>query len=233
MIDILHAKNLPRTGLTSSDPYVLIRFGGNEVARTAVVKWSQNPIWGDSFTVPLLHILRPLVLELWHWKRLDRDELIGKVTINLKDICSNNLEEHDSEIECVRGKSFTGHLTYAIFLEKRKSLINVSPLSTDIGTVNATPSAQSINTMIKDMYNSLKILPSAQEALEKSEFIKQADFSFPLFRDILFDMQRLATFGKFGDDNKLQSPPLSVPMSLHRIDEPQGQYPLRLKIYSN
>jgi hypothetical protein len=65
-----------------SDPFVKIMFG-NERKRTTVVRKNLNPVWNESFKfeVPSLMndlISRELVIEVWDWDRVGRDDFIGQ-----------------------------------------------------------------------------------------------------------------------------------------------------------
>lgn len=65
-----------------SDPFVKIHFG-SERKRTTVVRKNLNPVWNESFKfeVPSLAsdlISREVVVEVWDWDRVGRDDFIGQ-----------------------------------------------------------------------------------------------------------------------------------------------------------
>ena len=224
-IDINNGEHLPKAGLTSSDPYVIVRFGSNEVARTEVIKWTVNPVWNSSYTIPLLHIQHPLVLEIWDWKSYDKDEILGKVTFDLKDLGSNTLSEDNFVLEQAGRKHASGSLCCGLYLEKRKHMIKISHLPTntthshEIDEIHSTK----LSKMLKQEYHNLHILPSIQDALEKSHFLKQKDFNFSHFRDVLHDMHLITTAHDDDDDVDTTSNDNArgtlLPMSLHRIGD--------------
>ena len=231
-IDIDRAKSLPRAGITSSDPYVIVRFGSSEVARTEVVKWSVNPVWNETYTIPLLHIQHPLVLEVWDWKKNGNDEILGNITFKLEEIGNNILLDDDFVLNQAGRKRVSGSLSCSLYLEKRKKLISVSPLSDSNNQhVNSNEcndkDVDDFNSFVKQEFQSLKILPSVQEAILMSKFIKKSDFDYSLFRDMLYDMQNLSSNGEYGDDMQAHTQ-LTLPMTLHRVDDIPDKNPINL-----
>ena len=166
-IEIQHGKHIPKAGLTSSDPYIIVRFGSNEVAHTAVVKWSLNPVWNESFTIPLLHIQHNLILEIWNWKKFNKPEILGKVTFDLKELGSNFLLEDEFSIEQAGRKSASGCIACSLYLEQRKHMITISHLPADLSHSHIIEQIHStaFGKQLRQEYDKLKILPSIQEAI--------------------------------------------------------------------
>lgn len=232
-IDINYGKNIPKAGLTSSDPYLLVRFGKLEVARTEVVKWTVNPVWNSSFTIPLLHIQHHIFLEIWDSKSYDKDEILGKVTVDLQELGNNTLLEKDFVVEQAGRKHASGYLCCGLYLEKRKHLISISHLPTNTTHSDKIEQIHSstLSAMLKQEYQQLKSLPSVQEAIEKSDLLKQKDFNFSYFRDVLCDLHSLTSADSDnasyidgidnrhtrGSDSDWEFGPL--PMTLHRFGD--------------
>jgi hypothetical protein len=223
-VDLQHAKHIPKADLTSSDPYAIVRYGSIEVARTRVIKWSLNPVWNESFTVPLLHLQHDLVIEIWDWNHYEDHEIIGKVTVNLNHIERNSLIEDNFCIEQAGVKAASGYLSCGIYLEKRRHMIHVKHLPSNQSQnilLHDQKQFTNLNKMVRQDYNNLNILPSVQEAIEKSDILRQKDFDYALFRDLLYDMQSLTR--EEGDQGTGDVSDTNVravlPMTMHRVDD--------------
>lgn len=227
-IDINHAKHIPRADLASSDPYAIIRFGNNEVARTNVVKWTLNPVWNESFTIPLLHIQHIIFIELWDWNLFEDHEIIGKVALNLNDLSDNTYVEDDFPLEQAGRIKASGFLSMGIFLEKRKNMIKITHSPVEICHSHVIESIHStaMSKRLRQGYNELKVAPCVQEAIEKSDFLKQNCFDYLLYMDIVHDMMSLSHAEHIDssdvevDVDKAAHPEASpLPMRMHRIDD--------------
>ena len=71
--------------ITTSDPYVKIKCGNQNIGQTTVKNRNLNPIWNESFEIPLLHLKEPLILKMFDEDRGKEHDLMGVV---IKDIFS-------------------------------------------------------------------------------------------------------------------------------------------------
>lgn len=83
----------------SSDPYCILHIGSKRVGQTAVRKWTLDPTWNETFTIPLLHLKHPLVIEIWDYNSVDSDNILGKVELDLNDLPSNCKVEKKLNLE--------------------------------------------------------------------------------------------------------------------------------------
>ncbi|KAI9363902.1 hypothetical protein DFJ73DRAFT_956356 [Zopfochytrium polystomum] len=53
-VTLYEARNLKNVELAGvSDPYVVVKIGGKEVARTSIIDGNLNPFWGESYFIPI------------------------------------------------------------------------------------------------------------------------------------------------------------------------------------
>jgi len=83
---------------SASDPYVIVKLGGKQIARTKSISNNNNPVWGEKFQVDVsADPTSELVFELWDEDSFQRDDLIGKVEIELQ--CVKSTKKLDGEQE--------------------------------------------------------------------------------------------------------------------------------------
>ena len=90
-ITLVGAKGLPKADVFgSSDPYVKVKWEGEEVHKTAVVKNNLNPEWDNESVVIRVRIpesdeqaenTEPLLLEVYDYDRVGTHDLLGHATI--------------------------------------------------------------------------------------------------------------------------------------------------------
>ncbi|KAB1201776.1 Phospholipase D delta [Morella rubra] len=89
--------------IITSDPYVKVTVPHATLARTRVLKNTQNPRWNESFYIPLAHPTTNLEFEVKD-DDLFGAELIGTVRISARIIASGELIADWFPIECPPGK---------------------------------------------------------------------------------------------------------------------------------
>jgi len=71
----------------TSDPYVKVILRGQEVKKTDVIKKTLNPIWNETFTVPIAERMsNRLMFEVYDWNQIEKDELIGQAEVPLYEV---------------------------------------------------------------------------------------------------------------------------------------------------
>ncbi|ORX49323.1 hypothetical protein BCR36DRAFT_328417 [Piromyces finnis] len=71
----------------TSDPYVKVMLRGQEIKKTGVIKKTLNPIWNESFTVPIAERMNnKLVFEVYDWNQIGKDESIGQAEVPLYEV---------------------------------------------------------------------------------------------------------------------------------------------------
>ena len=73
-----------------SDPFVKLILDGRLVGQTKVVKNNVNPVWGETFSIPLaLHSTitdSTLLIEVYDHDNLSQHDLLGIATISGNDL---------------------------------------------------------------------------------------------------------------------------------------------------
>ena len=64
-LKVLSGTDLPIADLYSSDPFVMIYVGGKFVGKTRSILQNLNPVWDESFDIPLLHMNTSLELKVY------------------------------------------------------------------------------------------------------------------------------------------------------------------------
>ena len=82
-----------------SDPYCIIYIGRKRVAKTSIRTWTVNPKWNETFSIPLLHLKHPLLIEVWDHDSARSDNLLAKAEVILNDIPSNISTEYKLDLQ--------------------------------------------------------------------------------------------------------------------------------------
>ena len=77
------AQHLPKMDLVGSvDPYVILRVGEEE-HKSSTIKKNYNPEWKEEFVFNISDKEEELVLTLYDWDRMTKDDVIGCVSIKV------------------------------------------------------------------------------------------------------------------------------------------------------
>ena len=95
-LDLISAQHLPKMDLIgTADPYVTFHLLGQDQQKSKIIKNSLNPEWNQKFIFHM-HDLSwyqnddELVLSIWDWNRMSKDELMGEVRLKLADLCGKS-----------------------------------------------------------------------------------------------------------------------------------------------
>lgn len=95
-VRVVKARNLPDMDANGSlDPYVEIKFGAYNKGVTRCLKRNKNPEWNETFAFPFQHGKMPsLSVDIVvNDKDLVRDDFVGKLHLDLKDIPKRSLDD--------------------------------------------------------------------------------------------------------------------------------------------
>eukprot|EP01012_Entosiphon_sulcatum_P002820 TRINITY_DN10691_c0_g1_i1.p1 TRINITY_DN10691_c0_g1~~TRINITY_DN10691_c0_g1_i1.p1 ORF type:complete len:979 (+),score=204.62 TRINITY_DN10691_c0_g1_i1:33-2939(+) len=122
-VDIVSATDIPKLDVVgSSDPFVAVIYGKCEKT-TAVIHNNLNPIWNETIDIHATEEarlqslkLKDLVLKVWDFDQLKKNDLVGVVRVDLTALTPNTTVEFDSEI--MNGKRSCGQLKYRVTLTR-------------------------------------------------------------------------------------------------------------------
>ncbi|KAJ3082666.1 hypothetical protein HK102_001525 [Quaeritorhiza haematococci] len=101
-IKVIRAQNLMACDWTTSDPYVVLKHSGMELARTRVIEKNLNPAWNETFTVALPDSLpeNESFLELFVYDKdiIGSDDLCGNASLFMRDRQFEDYLSHDVEL---------------------------------------------------------------------------------------------------------------------------------------
>ena len=121
MISVTQGRNLPArhigsSGGATSDSFVTVLLGAEEIGRTTVVNGSLNPVWGCNFTTKIsdADLEKHLVFKVWD-KESFEDGPMGEVRIGLH----KKIPEKDKMWAVKDEKNENaGHLQIKIIIQK-------------------------------------------------------------------------------------------------------------------
>ncbi|OUM62853.1 hypothetical protein PIROE2DRAFT_20742 [Piromyces sp. E2] len=71
----------------TSDPYVKVFLRGKEIKETGKVKKTLNPIWNETFTVPISERMNnKLVFRVYDWNQIGKADFIGEAEVPLYEV---------------------------------------------------------------------------------------------------------------------------------------------------
>ena len=87
-VEVLHGAGLPagdRTGF--SDPYCKFKLNDKDVYKTETKKKTLDPVWNENFEVQVRsRTAAKFIADVYDWDFGDKDDFLGKVTIDLKPL---------------------------------------------------------------------------------------------------------------------------------------------------
>jgi hypothetical protein len=95
-LDLISAQHLPKMDLIgTADPYVTFDIRGQDQQKSKIIKNSLNPEWNEKFIFHMHDLSwyqndNELVLSIWDWNRMSKDELMGEVRLKLADLCGKS-----------------------------------------------------------------------------------------------------------------------------------------------
>jgi Ca2+-dependent lipid-binding protein len=101
-----------------SDPYIVLTIGDRVLCHTDYHPNTLNPVWNQSFEIPLLHLKNKLTLLVYDHDSGD-DDLLGKVDVNLNSLKGKPESQITAPIEKGEGTDIEprGTITFNIYVE--------------------------------------------------------------------------------------------------------------------
>ncbi len=109
-ITVERATNLPIAdiaieGFSSSDPFCKVRVG-DQVFRTKVMKNNLNPVWNETFVIPLAEVEKEVVkFEVFDWDRIGSDDLLGRFKFDFSSMRWNKPARFEIELDMAENAS--------------------------------------------------------------------------------------------------------------------------------
>jgi Ca2+-dependent lipid-binding protein len=106
-ITVVEGHDLPAGDSDGSvDPYVELRFKGTK-CKTKVVKKSKHPYWGETFTFTNSYFAQvdQLVIMVYDWDRLSRNDALTSNTISIKPWFEAGTVDEWLQLTTLQGRS--------------------------------------------------------------------------------------------------------------------------------
>lgn len=102
-VKIIRATNLVACDWTTSDPYVILSYEGDELERTRHIDRTLNPVWNHEFKLDLPHFLPSnksfLTLIVMDKDFGPKDDICGTTTIFMRESLFDDFLAHDRELK--------------------------------------------------------------------------------------------------------------------------------------
>jgi len=86
-LGLIRAQHLPKMDATgAADPYVTFDIMGQKQQKSKTIKNSLSPEWKEEFVFDITDDQAELVVTVWDWDRMSKDEVIGEVRFRLADL---------------------------------------------------------------------------------------------------------------------------------------------------
>ncbi|CAL9134287.1 unnamed protein product [Musa textilis] len=82
-VRVVRGVNLAYRDARGSDPYVVMRMGGQKL-KTSVKKHNVNPVWNEDLTLSVSEPLRPIKLQVYDKDTFSRDDKMGDAEIDIQ-----------------------------------------------------------------------------------------------------------------------------------------------------
>jgi hypothetical protein len=121
-ISRIKGRNLVPKDVTTSDPYVVFKWDGGNEFKTAVKKYTLNPVWDDYFqfcfecNVSDLNG-KILAIDVYDYNSLTTDQSIGYTNIPINTISTGPVH-YDVALKSKKKNSYSGRLSFNIVMEQ-------------------------------------------------------------------------------------------------------------------
>jgi hypothetical protein len=197
LLTILRGYDLPIGDLTTSDPFVVIKLNGKLIGQTKVIYANhRTPEWNEGFFCPVQHVGQKVLLEVFDEDLVTAPDLLGTVTINLRDLTIGKLETIVFPLKNAGKFKSEGSITVSVLFARREGTISIVPVFSQ---------QQQTNLSSKDhaAFDSVQLLHRDCLWQETHEILKTTFRNFgletqshqitlPFWRDLLGDVLSLS-----------------------------------------
>ncbi|CAL9042777.1 protein C2-DOMAIN ABA-RELATED 5-like [Musa acuminata AAA Group] len=81
-VRVVRGVSLAYRDATGSDPYVVVRMGGQKL-KTSVKKHNVNPVWNEDLTLPVSDPTQPVKIRVYDKDTFSRDDKMGDAEIDI------------------------------------------------------------------------------------------------------------------------------------------------------
>jgi len=118
LIEIISATDLKAEDKKTSDPYVVVKYGGEEIHKTKVIKKNLHPIWTVETKALFIFTLMPedyythdVVFEVRDWDAFNPGSTLGQCLLSPKKMIMTNGERIECKLQYLQmGKDAQGYL---------------------------------------------------------------------------------------------------------------------------
>ena len=127
-LGLIRAQHLPKMDLTgAADPYVTFDIMGQKQRKSKTIKNTLSPEWKEEFVFDITDDKGELVLTVWDYDQMSKDEMIGEVRFRLADLSGKSSTNHMDLMKPGTTKTIMGK-------DGEKSVITIS-----LSASNASP----------------------------------------------------------------------------------------------
>ncbi|CAD5168812.1 unnamed protein product [Musa acuminata subsp. malaccensis] len=82
-VRVVRGVSLAYRDATGSDPYVVVRMGGQQKLKTSVKKHNVNPVWNEDLTLTVSDPTQPVKIRVYDKDTFSRDDKMGDAEIDI------------------------------------------------------------------------------------------------------------------------------------------------------
>ena len=176
-LGLMRANNLPKMDMTGkADPYVTFDILGHKQHKSKTIKNTLDPEWKEEFVFDITDDKSELVLKVWDWDRMSKDECIGEARLRLADLSGKSSSSSINILKPGTTKHVMGKeekSTVTLSLSASNSMASVNPMGGSDGTTGPADPSVPLTVSLKFNENFDEVAGTPEKKLAFKEALRK------------------------------------------------------------